>query len=102
VNYKGDAMREPPIEIFVRSVLAGSSIRQALELAAPDYMPPEKSPKVGGMGWIIAGDPLNIKHKTDVDIFNIPSPTCITRHLPVGRKPTREELKEAWRACTSR
>lgn len=89
------------MEVFIRNVLAGSTIEEALEIADTGGATPVIPPKVRGMEWIIAGDPLNIDD-FQVDIFNIPSPTCIKKRLPPDRAPTRDELKEAWRACTSR
>lgn len=90
------------MEIFIKNVLAGSTIEDALEIAEAGGAAPVISPEVRGMEWIIGDDPsLNIDD-FHVDIFNIPSPTCIKQHLPPDRKPTRNELKEAWRACTSR
>jgi hypothetical protein len=31
---------------------------------------------------------------------NVPSPDCMASHLPKDRRPTAEELKRAWEACT--
>jgi hypothetical protein len=31
----------------------------------------------------------------------IPDPLCVLRHLPKDRKPTRQEMEEAWRCCMS-
>src|SRR5437879_2765554 len=32
-------------------------------------------------------------------VQGVPTPECIESHLPEGRKPTAEEIKEAWEAC---
>ena len=32
-------------------------------------------------------------------VADIPKPSCLRNHLPSGRKPTREELVNAWRLC---
>ncbi|HWY31619.1 MAG TPA: hypothetical protein VNX46_12740 [Candidatus Acidoferrum sp.] len=31
----------------------------------------------------------------------IPTPECIESHLPIGRKPTSQELRDAWEACAN-
>lgn len=32
-------------------------------------------------------------------VGGIPTPECIKSHLPKGRKPTSQELRDAWEAC---
>lgn len=35
-------------------------------------------------------------------LSKIPSPSCMERHLPKDKRPTRQDIEEAWKKCTSR
>jgi|GEM_PF-3373008 len=35
-------------------------------------------------------------------LSKIPSPICMERHLPKDRRPTRQDIEEAWNKCISR
>lgn len=66
----------------------GVSVSDALEAIAG---------QIRNGGWI-----NGIIVRPNGSIVGIPRPECIESHLPPGRPPTDEELREAWELCRTR
>jgi hypothetical protein len=74
-----------PIELLSTILRRGGTIELAIELIVRHLH----------SGDLVQG----IIVRPGGDIRGLPRPACIEAHLPVGRKPSDDELRRAWDLC---
>ena len=108
------------MDYFADRVLAGQSVTSALQnaVAAALQFARESEKSGAELTYVLRGLGFNQQLETvrsvsdiqervwamwlepsDGGVKDVPHPTCVEKHLPKGRRPTRDELETAWELC---